>query len=166
MKFVSTFLTLLVLYVLLSVSDYSNTQVVIQELIVGGILSFVVTLLVMKFIPIVYDVKFPIRLLAFIFLYLPVFTYALILANLDVAKRVLSPKIPLNPGFVKAPTALKGDIAKFVLANSITLTPGTLSVDIINGEIYIHTLNVLGTKEEDKTKMTALFEKVLKVVFN
>jgi multicomponent Na+:H+ antiporter subunit E len=102
----------------------------------------------------------------FIFVYVPLFVFQLVLSNIDIAFRVLSPKIPLNPGFIKISTDLKGDFAKLTLANSITLTPGTLSVDIDGSDIYIHTVDVKGkTPEENRELISSKFEKVLGVVF-
>ncbi len=102
----------------------------------------------------------------FIFAYLPVFTWQLILSNIDVARRVLSPHIPLNPGFVKIKTELKGDFAKLALANSITLTPGTLSVDVDGQYIYVHTVDVKGKNLEENTKeISGKFEKLLGGIF-
>ncbi|MHC4194088.1 MAG: Na+/H+ antiporter subunit E, partial [Planctomycetota bacterium] len=62
--------------------------------------------------------------------YLPVFFYYVIVANLDVVYRALHPKMPINPGIVKIKTVLKTESGITALANSITLTPGTLTVDL------------------------------------
>jgi multicomponent Na+:H+ antiporter subunit E len=112
------------------------------------------------------DITFPIKLVKFIFIYIPVFIWKLILANLDVARRVLSPKIPLKPGIVKVPTGLKGELAKLTLANSITLTPGTLSIDIIDEHIYVHTVEVKGkTEAENQKEISGAFERILGGIF-
>jgi len=96
-----------------------------------------------------------------------VFIWKLILANLDVARRVLSPKIPLNPGIVKVKTDLKGDLGKLTLANSITLTPGTLSIDVVDDYIYVHTVDVKGKSEiENKANISGPFEKILGGIFD
>ncbi|WP_240516011.1 Na+/H+ antiporter subunit E [Candidatus Izimaplasma bacterium ZiA1] len=159
MKYVATFLVLFASYVLLA-------GLHVQELVVGSIVSLMLTVLIANMVDYKVDFKLPIRLLVFIFVYVPVFVYQLVLANLDVARRVLSPKIPLNPGFVKIKTDLKGDFAKLTLANSITLTPGTLSIDVDGDDMYIHTVDVKGkSPEENKKNISSLFEKILGVVF-
>ena len=83
-----------------------------------------------------------------------------------MAYRVLHPMMPIKPGIVKIKTNLKTDIAKTFLANSITMTPGTLSVDIKDGHLYIHWINV---RSQDLNKATELiasrFEKILKNIF-
>ena len=61
---------------------------------------------------------------------------------------------------------LKGDFAKLMLANSITLTPGTLSVDIKDQNLYVHTVDVKGkTAEENREIISGLFERILGVIF-
>ncbi|MDO8603175.1 MAG: Na+/H+ antiporter subunit E [Candidatus Omnitrophota bacterium] len=100
--------------------------------------------------------------------YVPVFLWECLKANIDVALRVLNPKLPINPGIVKVKTTLKSDAGLTFLANSITLTPGTLCVDIDaeKGILYIHWIDV---KTQDTDKATELivrpFEKVLKKIF-
>ena len=159
MKYVATFLVLFASYVLLA--GYA-----VQELMLGALVSAALTVILSNYVNYTIDYKFPVRLLVFIFAYVPLFIWQLLLANLDVARRVLSPKIPLNPGFVKIKTNLEGDFAKLTLANSITLTPGTLSVDIDGSDIYIHTVDVKGkTPEENREIISSKFEKVLGVVF-
>lgn len=113
--------------------------------------------------------KHPMRYIYFIFWYLPVFLLEVIKANIDVAYRVLHPKLPIKPGIVKVKTSLKSDTALTFLANSITLTPGTLSVDIDRqkGILYVHWINV---KYEDTKKATSIiverFEKILSKIFD
>ncbi len=81
----------------------------------------------------------PKRWLLFI-AYLFPFFWEMAKANLDVAYRVLTGRI--RPGIVKISPGLESDEAMTMLANSITLTPGTLSVDIDNGDLYIHWINI------------------------
>jgi multicomponent Na+:H+ antiporter subunit E len=84
--------------------------------------------------------------------YIPTFLLKCIQANIDVAYRVLHPRMPINPGIVKVRTKLKTDFAKTMLANSITLTPGTMSVDIKGEYLYIHWIEVKAQDIEGATK--------------
>jgi multicomponent Na+:H+ antiporter subunit E len=139
---------------------------VVEEVVVGVVVSMILTLIIAKYVSYQIDYKLPYRILVFIVLYIPVFVWQLIIANLDIAFRVLSIHIPLNPGFVKIDTELDGDFQKLLLANSITLTPGTLSIDVDEQDLYIHTVDVKGASaEENKKQISGLFEKILKVVF-
>jgi multicomponent Na+:H+ antiporter subunit E len=98
--------------------------------------------------------------------YLIVFLIALVQSNLDVAKRVLTPSLPINPGIVKFKTKLKTNYSKMILANSITLTPGTLSIDIVDDTFYIHWIDVKSTDPEKAfTEIAENFEKILLKIF-
>ncbi len=159
MKYVATFLVLFVIYILLA-------GWVIDELILGAVIALILTLIIAKYVDYKIDYLLPYRLLVFIVVYIPVFLWQLVLSNLNVARRVLSIDIPVNPGFVKIKTELKGDFAKLILANSITLTPGTLSVDVKGDTLYIHTIDVKGSSIEENTEhISAVFERILGVVF-
>ncbi len=102
----------------------------------------------------------------FFCVYLGVLGGEILKANLDVAYRVIHPKMPINPGVVVIKTALKSDIAKMALANSITLTPGTFTLDIIGDNLLIHWINVQVEEVEDATEAIGeRFEKYLRVIF-
>jgi multicomponent Na+:H+ antiporter subunit E len=66
--------------------------------------------------------------------------YQIIIANIDVAKRALSPSMPIDPRIITFKTILRSDVARTTLANSITLTPGTVTVDIIDDVFYVHAI--------------------------
>jgi len=99
-------------------------------------------------------------------IYIPVFIWEMIKANIDVARRVINPELPINPGIVAINTELKSDIGKMFLANSITLTPGTLTVDVIDDIMYIHWIDVkTDNSEKQKNYISTKFENLLKGVF-
>ena len=141
-----------------------------QHLIVGIFVALIVSLLTGDlFIQRPSLLGHPKRYVYFIFYYLPLFLWEIIKANIDVAYRVLHPKLPINPGIVKVKTELKSDTALTFLANSITLTPGTLTVDIDkdNGFLYIHWIDVKTKDTQAATeKIAKRFEKILKDIFD
>lgn len=61
-------------------------------------------------------------------------------ANIDIARIVLSPSLPIKPRFMKIPVKFKNDFNKMVYGNVITLTPGTLTVDVSDEHFIIHAL--------------------------
>jgi len=135
------------------------------NLIVGMAASLICTLIFARYyFSSVYKFLQPQRWLWFI-VYLVVFIWSCIKANLDVAYRVLHPKMPIKPGIVKVKTTLKSDFAKMLLANSITMTPGTLTVDVIGEYFYIHCIYI---RSEDPEVYTAdilgSFEKYIKKI--
>ncbi len=98
--------------------------------------------------------------------YFFVFLVALVKANFDVARRVVNPNLPINPGIVSFETKLNNDFAKMVLANSITLTPGTLTVDVVDNKFYVHWIDVTTEEPEEIYKeIAAPFEKVLLKIY-
>ena len=54
----------------------------------------------------------------------------MIIAGVDVARRVMRIKPDISPGFIKVNTTLFDDLSVTLNANSITLTPGTITVDV------------------------------------
>jgi len=94
-----------------------------------------------------------------------VFFWECLKANIDVAYRVLHPKVPIRPGTVKIKVGLVSDIGLTFLANSITLTPGTTSVDVDKdgGYLYVHQLYV--KEMGGRLKVVERFENILKRIF-
>jgi multicomponent Na+:H+ antiporter subunit E len=64
----------------------------------------------------------------------------IIKSNIEVAKIVLSKKMPIDPGFVTIDQKLKKELNQALYANAITLTPGTLTVDMDKDKIVVHGL--------------------------
>ncbi len=76
--------------------------------------------------------------------YLGWLTLEVIKSNLDVSRRILSPRLPISPTVVWVPASQKSEIGRVIFANSITLTPGTVSIDVQAGEIEVHALSKEG----------------------
>jgi multicomponent Na+:H+ antiporter subunit E len=108
----------------------------------------------------------PVRLF-WALIYVPVFFYYIMKANLDVVYRALHPKMPIKPGIVKIKTNLKTESGITALANSITLTPGTLTVDLTDdGFLYVHWIYVRSDDVEQATQYIARrFEWFLQRIF-
>jgi multicomponent Na+:H+ antiporter subunit E len=99
---------------------------------------------------------------AIVLKYLSLFGRELVKSNLDVARRVVSPEVRINPGIVEVKTKLKHPTYRLILANSITLTPGTLTVDMIGDSLFIHWIDVTGKDVESATReISSKFENYL-----
>ena len=137
-----------------------------QELSTGIVISLVLSLFLYRRYS---DLGLPPlegRRVAFFFIYLLVLFKEIIKANLDVAYRVLHPKMPIKPGIVVIKTELKQDLAKMILANSITLTPGTFTLDILGDNLLIHWINVRAEDVDEATQIIGeKFEKYLRIIF-
>jgi len=134
-NFILTFFILFAFWILLSGRfDYFH-------LTLGGICSVLVAYLCHDLL------FFNIRLGDFrtrarrFFLAGPWFMGQIFSANLHVAYLALSPKMPIDPQIIRFNTKLESDISWVALANSITLTPGTITIDIREGEFFVHALD-------------------------
>lgn len=131
-RFVLSFILLFCLWLLLVGQPASD------ELVTGILVAAVATLAAGTRLGILDGIRLhpaaPMHLLAYILTFLR----ALLHANIDMARRVISPVIPLRPALVEVQTRLRSPLGRLVLANSITLTPGTLSVDIRGDHILVH----------------------------
>jgi len=138
-----------------------------QVFIAGVITAAIVAILFHEILPKEHRVFIsPVRIF-WALVYLPVFFYYVMKANLDVVYRALHPKMPIKPGIVKIKTILKTESGITALANSITLTPGTLTVDLTDdGFLYIHWIYVKSDDVEEATKYIAKrFEWFLQKIF-
>ena len=141
----------------------NNIQVIAAGLIASALIAF----LFHEILPKEHHVFIsPVRIFWFL-VYVPVFFYYVLKANLDVVYRALHPKMPIKPGIVKIKTNLKTESGITALANSITLTPGTLTVDLTDdGYLYIHWINVKSDDVEGASKLIARrFEWFLQKIF-
>ena len=154
-KRISAFIILWLVWVLIAGFE-------LYDVLLGGAAALILSLIISRYVNYSFGFSAVVGLFKFIFIYIPVFLYKLVLANFDMAYRVLSPKLPINPRIVKVPTDLKGDFAKLVLANSITLTPGTLSLDVEDDGVLVHWVNAQGETGEDyKKAISQDFENIL-----
>lgn len=69
-------------------------------------------------------------------------------SNVEVAKIILSRKMPIKRNVVTVPAGPKSQLGKVMLANSITLTPGTVSIKMEDDEILVHALSFEGAAED------------------
>jgi multicomponent Na+:H+ antiporter subunit E len=139
----------------------------LQVVVAGLVASLLVALLFHDILPKEHHVFIsPTRVFWFL-VYVPVFLYYVVRANLDVVYRALHPAMPIKPGIVKIKTNLKTDSAITALANSITLTPGTLTVDLTDdGYLYVHWINVKADDVEQATQcISQRFEWFLHKIF-
>ncbi len=87
--------------------------------------------------------------------YLPWLAWRIVLANIDVARCVLSPGRPIAPVLKWVPASQRSDLGAVIYANSITLTPGTVSTSVEPGRIQVHALTGEGMADIEKGDMDA-----------
>ncbi len=138
-----------------------------QSVLIGALVTLLTALAFGGELPVVPLRVFNPRRWFWLLVYIPVFAWQVFKANVDVAMRVLSPGMPLNPGIIRIRTSLKTDIARTFLANSITLTPGTMTVEIKEDVLYIHWIDVKSHDPEIAGRIIkGPFEKILAQIFD
>ena len=92
-------------------------------------------------------------IVAFILFYLSM----LIEANLIIAYDILTPKLSINPGFIKVPLTLKSNFGMLLFSNLLSMTPGSLSIDITDDRktMLVHVLY-----QTTENKMLKEFEEI------
>jgi multicomponent Na+:H+ antiporter subunit E len=90
----------------------------------------------------------------------------LLVSGIEVARIVLSPSMPINPGIVAIPTNCESDLSRALSAHAITLTPGEMVVEVKeDGTMYTHMLDVTDADEQVR-EAQELRETMLKKIFN
>ena len=72
--------------------------------------------------------------------YAPWLAWAIVKANIDVTRRILSPSLPISPTLVEVRASQHSDLGRVIFANSITLTPGTVTVRVVGSRFLVHAL--------------------------
>jgi multicomponent Na+:H+ antiporter subunit E len=96
------------------------------------------------------------------------------LSAIDVAKRIINPAMPLNPGIIAVSTQMDtsgikenhADTIAAISAHGITITPGELVVDFDGSHVmYVHCLDAVasdGVAESNQSKRIALLRRIFR----
>ncbi|WP_346856002.1 Na+/H+ antiporter subunit E [uncultured Draconibacterium sp.] len=159
-SFLISVVTIFVIWVLL------NNKLSLEVLAFGGLIAVVVAIMFHRSYDIFEALKLNPKAIVYWFVYIFVFLTELVKSNLDVAFRVISPKLPINPGIVEVKTKLKSKLGRMILTNSITLTPGTFTVELLGDRIFVHWIDVKSEDIEEDTRLIVhKFEKYLEVIY-
>jgi multicomponent Na+:H+ antiporter subunit E len=160
LQFLNLWLTLLLIWLM------ANGTLASDTVLTGVVITAAIALAFSAFSRVYSVVRWSPRVIYNYLLYLGVFLYELVKANLNVMRYVFSPNIDIHPGIVEIKTQLQSPMGRLALANSITLTPGTLVVDMRGDSLFIHWINVTATDPVAATREVAgRFEKYLKVIY-
>ena len=67
--------------------------------------------------------------------------WEIVKANIDVAKRIINPSLPISPTIFTVTPSQKTDLGRVTYANSITLTPGTVTLEVFKDRLEVHALS-------------------------
>lgn len=73
-------------------------------------------------------------------MYFPWLLWEIIKANIDVAKVIIQPEMPIQPNVFRVKASQLDELGHAIYANSITLTPGTVALDLYDGTVEVHAL--------------------------
>lgn len=77
----------------------------------------------------------------------------IIVANIDVAKRVWLGPSSISPVIITTPSSQKTGVGKVLYANSITMTPGTVTLAVRDNALEIHALTRQAGEDLQKGEM-------------
>lgn len=66
--------------------------------------------------------------------------WQIVKSNIDVARIILNPRLPIKPQVVWVKASQIDDLGHVIYGNSITLTPGTVTIDVVGDQIEVHAL--------------------------
>jgi len=105
-----------------------------------GVVSTVSVVAVCRRMGLIDEETVPLRLPLRAPIFLPWLLWQVVKANVDVARRILDPRLPIRPELIRVRAGQRDDLGRAIYANSITLTPGTVSVGVEEDEIVVHAL--------------------------
>lgn len=92
----------------------------------------------------------PIHLTQRVLLYWPWLIKEIVMANLHVARAIVSRDMPVRLSVLKVRSTQKTELGQVVFANSITLTPGTVTIEVDKDILTVHALT-RGTADDLKS---------------
>lgn len=96
------------------------------------------------------------------FSYLGWLIWQVILTNIDVARRIWDPSLPIKPACRKIKVSINDPLIKTIYANSITLTPGTVTTEVGDDYFMVHALNAESLDELEEGEMEARLSRLEK----
>jgi len=61
-------------------------------------------------------------------------------SNIAVARIVLAREMPISPTIFRIPAPQKSPLGRVTYANSVTLTPGTVTLEVTDDDLEVHSL--------------------------
>jgi multicomponent Na+:H+ antiporter subunit E len=72
--------------------------------------------------------------------YWPWLFWEIVKSNIDVARIILDPRLPIRPQVIWIKASQVDDLGYTIYGNSITLTPGTVTIDVVDNNLEVHAL--------------------------
>lgn len=120
-----------------------TVDAVVGQLLFGAVVGLPVAFVFRRLYVERIDLDHALRSIPVVLLYVATFTREIVVANLDVAYRVLAPGSTIEPEVILIPLRVRTPFGITTIANSITLTPGTVTMDYDEdaGALLVHVID-------------------------
>jgi multicomponent Na+:H+ antiporter subunit E len=142
-----------------------TSRLSIESFLVGLVFGLLISLLSPRRI-VIDGQQLPRQVVALV-IYTLILARDIVLSGLDVARRVLSPTMPLNPGIIAVETQdeARSPLVAALSSDVITLTPGELVVEIEDNHIlYVHCLDVERSSKHAAKQQTQRLKLLLRIL--
>jgi multicomponent Na+:H+ antiporter subunit E len=95
----------------------------------------------------------PLHLGGRFWLYFPWLMKEILVSNINVARIILDPKLPIDPALGPFRVSQTTDLGRVIHAQSITLTPGTVTTSVNGQDFEIHALVTADIHGQAETEM-------------
>lgn len=94
------------------------------------------------------------------------YLYELVIANMRVAKDLLTPGLKLNPVFLAIPLDAKTDAEITVFVSFVTLTPGSISIEVSEDKstLFIYSTHAVDIEREIEFIKNGFERRILEVM--
>lgn len=119
-----------------------------------GVLSCALVVWIAVRMDVVDQEGFPVHLGGRALVYIPWLLKEIFVANVRVAKIILSPGLPIDPVMVRYRGTQETDVGRALYGNSITLTPGTITTGIDGPYYEVHSLTWVEVEGDEEDEMS------------
>lgn len=112
-----------------------------------GLASILLIIYIAHRMDVIDQEAYPAHMTVLLFRFWFFLTREIILANIDVLKRIFKPGKNISPQLFELPMTQKTDLCRVIYANAITMTPGTVSVNVNKKTITIHSLSIEAARD-------------------
>ena len=118
-----------------------------------GVLSVVLVVYLCERMDVIDHEGVPYEMTGRMLMYVPWLLWEIFVANVEVAKVILDPKLPISPRIVLFHGTQDTDLGRALYANSITLTPGTITTGVEGHDFQVHALRSADLQTDEEQKM-------------
>jgi len=118
-----------------------------------GVLSSALVVFLAMRMDVVDQEGLPLHLGGRFWIYLPWLLKEIFRANVNVARIILTPSLPIDPILVMYRASQETDLGRSLYANSITLTPGTITTGVEGQMLEIHSLTWVDVDGREQDEM-------------